>query len=78
MLLTGDPQIFTVFSLISNLKVLKVKTAILGLPSHSSYHIGKKSKYGSLVLVLLVLKNRASAANLKMLLRASVARVARV
>lgn len=32
VLLTGDPQTFTVFSLISTLKVRKVKSAILGLP----------------------------------------------
>lgn len=29
--LTRDPKIFTFFSLISNFKLLKVKTAILGL-----------------------------------------------
>lgn len=52
VLLTGDPQVFTFFSLISHLKVLKVDTAILGLPLDAS-------KYGSLMLVLLVLKNQS-------------------
>lgn len=32
VLLTGDPQTFTAFSLISIVKVRKVKSAILGLP----------------------------------------------
>lgn len=72
VLLTGSPQIFMFFSLVSDLKVLKVKAAILGLPFR--FFLPKKgrgSKYGSLLLVLLILKNHT--AKQKVLVNASIA-----
>lgn len=48
----------------SDLKVLKVKTAVLGLSLRFFLPIkGRGSKYGSLLLILLILKNHTSETN---------------
>lgn len=60
------------FSVMSGLKVLKVKAAILGLPLRFFLPIkGRGSKYGSLLLVLLILKNHT--VKQKVLVNASIA-----